>query len=184
MFWGSMVKKNIVLTGLLAAMVFLTTAYVMHIPVGTGGGYIHLGDTMIYVAASLLPMPYAMAAAAIGGGLSDIISGAAIWAIPTVIIKSLMVLPFTAKAPKMLCVRNAVATGIAGVIGIVGYGIAGAVISMLSGSAWQAAVAASVASAMPNVVQETAGAVAFILLALAMDRLHVKQRLCRIADMH
>lgn len=174
-------KKNIVLTGLLAAMVFLTTAYVMHIPVGTGGGYIHLGDTMIYIAAALLPAPYAMAAAAIGGGLADVMTGAAVWAIPTVIIKSLMVLPFTAKAPKMLCTRNAVATGIAGVIGIVGYGIAGAVIPLLSGSAWQAAVGASVASVLPNLVQEAAGAAAFILLALAMDRLHVKQRLSRIA---
>ena len=44
-------KKNIVLTGLLAAMMFFTTAYILHIPI-VGGGYVHLGDAVLYMAAS------------------------------------------------------------------------------------------------------------------------------------
>ena len=57
-----------------AAMITLTTAYLFHIPIGANGGYIHFGDAFIYLAASLLPMPYACAAAAIGGGLADFLS--------------------------------------------------------------------------------------------------------------
>ena len=163
-----------ILTGLLAAMVFLTTAYVMHIPVGVGSGYIHLGDTVIYLAAVLLPTPYA-----IGGGLADLMSGAAVWMIPTVIIKSLMVLPFTAKKERMLCLRNGLAPIFSGLIGVAGYFVAEIVILCLSGSAFGAAVAGSAVSILPNGMQEIAGGVAFLLLAVAMDRLQLKKRLMK-----
>ena len=172
-------KKNMILTGLLAAMVFLTTAYVMHIPVGVGSGYIHLGDTVIYLAAVLLPTPYAIAAAAIGGGLADLMSGAAVWMIPTVIIKSLMVLPFTAKKERMLCLRNGLAPIFSGLIGVAGYFVAEIVILCLSGSAFGAAVAGSAVSILPNGMQEIAGGAAFLLLAVAMDRLQLKKRLMK-----
>ena len=52
-------------TGLFAAIITLMTAYICHIPYGANGGYIHFGDALIYVAAVILPRPYAMAAAAI-----------------------------------------------------------------------------------------------------------------------
>lgn len=172
-------KRHLVLTGLLAAMVFLTTAYVLHIPI-VGGGYIHLGDTMIYLAAALLPTPYAMAAAAIGGGLADVLTGAAVWAPATVLIKALMVLPFTAKKETLLVVRNGVAPLFAGAIGVAGYFLAELAIVMLSGGVWQAAFGGAVAAVPFNCVQELAGGVAFAALALALDRLHVKQRLARI----
>lgn len=55
------------LTGLMAAMITLMTAYICHIPIGLNGGYLHFGDSLIYLAAALLPTPYALAAAAIGG---------------------------------------------------------------------------------------------------------------------
>ena len=58
--------KRWIVTALFAAMICLTTAYLFHIPVGTAGGYIHLGDAFIYLAAAFLPTPYAMAAAGIG----------------------------------------------------------------------------------------------------------------------
>ena len=61
----------ITVTGLFAAMIALMTAYIFHIPYGANGGYIHFGDALIYIAAVLLPRPYALAAAAIGGGVID-----------------------------------------------------------------------------------------------------------------
>ena len=67
------------LTGLFAAMITLMTAYICHIPYGANGGYIHFGDALIYIAAVLLPRPYALAAAAIGGGLADLLT-APMWA--------------------------------------------------------------------------------------------------------
>ena len=55
---------RLVTAALFAAAITVVTAYLLHIPIPTGG-YIHLGDTLIYLAACLLPVPYAAAAAAI-----------------------------------------------------------------------------------------------------------------------
>ena len=62
--------RYLTITGLFAAMIAIMTAYICHIPVGANNGYIHFGDSLIYLAAALLPTPYALAAAAIGGGLA------------------------------------------------------------------------------------------------------------------
>lgn len=59
----------VVMAALFAAIITVVTAYVLRIP--TGNGYIHLGDSFIFLAASLLPLPYAIAAAAVGAGLAD-----------------------------------------------------------------------------------------------------------------
>lgn len=176
-------KKNIVLTGLLAAMVFFTTAYVLHIPI-VGGGYIHLGDTVLYIAAALLPTPYAMLAGAIGAGLADVLTGAAVWAPATVIIKAVMVLPFTAKNEHLLCRRNLLAPVFAGMIGVVGYFVAEVVILCLSGSPLGVAAGGALAAAPFNALQELAGGLAFILLAAALDRLQLKRWLSRLETAH
>lgn len=170
-------KKPIILTGLLAAMVFFTTAYVLHIPVGTSGGYIHLGDTVVYLAAVLLPTPYAMAAAAIGGVLADVLSGAAMWALPTAVIKAVMALAFTAKKERMLCPRNLVAPVLAGAIGVGGYFLAEVGLILLGGGTWQAAVGGAALGILPNTMQEIVGGSAYILVAAALDRLGLKKRL-------
>lgn len=159
--------RLLTLTAMFAALIMLVTACIMHIPTGFNNGYIHLGDTMIYIAASMLPTPYALVAAAMGGALADILSGAAVWAIPTAIIKALMVLPFTAKQERLLCKRNALAIVISGVIGIVGYALAAMI---MYGS-----FAAGVADVLPNVIQEAAGGAMYVVLALALDRVKIKR---------
>lgn len=88
--------KRITATAVMAALTTLMTAYIFHIPVGVNGGYVHLGDTMIYLAAAFLPLPYACAAGAIGGGLADLLT-APVWAPATIIIKMLICLPFSSK---------------------------------------------------------------------------------------
>ena len=59
--------RLLTLTGIFAALICLFTAYICHIPVGPNGGYLHFGDTFIYVAASLLPQPYALLGGPIDG---------------------------------------------------------------------------------------------------------------------
>lgn len=59
--------RLLTLTGIFAALICLFTAYICHIPVGPNGGYLHFGDTFIYVAASLLPQPYALLALYVKG---------------------------------------------------------------------------------------------------------------------
>ena len=83
--------KKISFTAMLAAMVFGLT--MLHIPIGAGG-YIHIGDAAIYLAALLIGGPWAFLAAAIGAAVADIASGFAAYAIPSVIIKVLIALPF------------------------------------------------------------------------------------------
>ena len=68
--------RRIVLTGLFSALIFVFTAYI-HVP--TGAGYTHAGDGFIYLAACLLPAPYAVAAGMIGGALADGLTGFPVW---------------------------------------------------------------------------------------------------------
>lgn len=165
-------KKNsrttlLTFTGLFAAMITLMTAYIFHVPYGANGGYIHFGDTLIYLAAVMLPRPYAIAAAVIGGGLADLLT-APMWAPATIIVKMLIVLPFTNESTKILKKRNMAAPVIAMLITVVGYYIAEGI---LFGSFY-----AAIASIFGNVVQGVGSAVFFCILASAFDRAHLKAK--------
>ena len=78
--------KLIAITAMCAALVTVTTAF---IKIPSPLGYSHAGDSMIYLAASILPGPFGIIASSIGGALADLISGYPHWAIPTAIIKAL-----------------------------------------------------------------------------------------------
>ena len=78
-------------TAMFAALIIITTAYIK-IPAPLG--YIHIGDSMVYLSAAILPGPFGFFAAAIGGAMADLLAGYPHWAIPTAIIKALNVLPF------------------------------------------------------------------------------------------
>ena len=91
--------KKMVLTSLFSALIFVFTAYI-HVP--TGAGYTHAGDGLIYLAACILPTPYAVAAGVIGGGLADGLSGFPIWIPATIVIKAITALFFTNKSDKII----------------------------------------------------------------------------------
>lgn len=161
--------KNLTFTALLAAMITIFTAYICHIPVGSNGGYIHFGDSLIYIAACLLPWPYAMAAAAIGGGLADILT-APIWAPATIIIKALISIPFTNKSSKIVTAGNVISTIIAFVISATGYAIAEAVIT-------QTNILVVLPVSVPgSVIQSGGSAIIFIILGLVLDKMGFKKR--------
>ena len=88
--------KKLELMSQAAVMAALTAVLTLwlHIPAGLNGGYIHFGDAVIYLAAALLPKPYAMAAGAAGGVIADLLT-APLWAPATLLIKPLLVLPFS-----------------------------------------------------------------------------------------
>ena len=115
--------KKISFTALFAAMVFGLT--MLHIPIGAGG-YIHVGDAMIYLSGLLLG-PWAFLAASIGAAFSDLASGVAPYAIPSAIIKFLIAIPFVAlynKSNKLLTVWTALCTILSGAITVGGYYVA------------------------------------------------------------
>ena len=62
--------RTITVTAVFAALIFLATAYLPRLPFP--GGYVHVGDAFIYLAACMLPTPWACAAGAIGAGLAAI----------------------------------------------------------------------------------------------------------------
>lgn len=80
--------KKLTFCGLMIALVFVST-FSIQIPVPFTQGYIHAGDSMIFVAALLLGWKYGALAGGLGSALADIISYPH-WAIPTFIIKTVM----------------------------------------------------------------------------------------------
>jgi uncharacterized repeat protein (TIGR04002 family) len=156
-------------TAIFAAMITLMTAYICHIPDGINGGYIHFGDGLIYIAAALLPTPYALAAAAIGGGLADLLT-APMWAPATIIIKMLIALPFTCKRTNIVNVHNVVALFAAAAISGVGYYLANA---FLMGG-FEGGLIAYLLSG--NLVQSGGSAIVFVVLGLVLDKIGFKKR--------
>lgn len=161
--------RYITLTGLMAAMIAIMTAYICHIPTGVNGGYIHFGDSLIYIAATLLPTPYALAAAAIGGGLADLMT-APMWAPATIIIKMLITIPFSNKSAKIVTPRNIIATVFAYFISGISYFLAEYIIF----GAFSSALLASMSGSL---IQSGGSAVFFIIFGLALDKVHIKGRL-------
>lgn len=158
---------NIALTGVFAALITIFTAYIGHIPVGANGGYIHFGDGLIYLAATLLPMPYAMAAGAIGGGIADLLTAPA-WAPATIIIKALIVIPFTSKSITIVNKRNVAATVFAYLISATGYFLAEA---LLFGTK-----AAILTSFSGSFIQSAGSMIFFLLLGTTLDKAAFKAK--------
>lgn len=75
------------LTAVFIALICIATM-VIQIPIPLG--YAHLGDCMILLATYLLGPIAAMIASGIGSAMADILTGYAIWAIPTFLIKGIM----------------------------------------------------------------------------------------------
>lgn len=157
--------KKITATAVMAALTTLMTAYIFHIPVGVNGGYVHLGDTMIYLAAAFLPLPYACAAGAIGGGLADLLT-APVWAPATIIIKMLICLPFSNKGTKLVTKRNIAALFFTFMLSAAGYYVAEGIMFGFSASFFT--------SVSGSLVQSGGSAVMFVILGGALDRIGFK----------
>ena len=159
--------KQIVYTAVFAAMIFVLSMF-LHIPAPSG--YVHLGDSLIYICAMLLGSPWALLAGALGEGLADAVGGFAIYAPATVIIKVLVALPFTIvgkRSDKLFTPISALLTLPAGLITVGGYFIADLIIDK----------SYAVVDLPGNAVQAAASAVVFIILAAALDRAKIKDRL-------
>jgi uncharacterized repeat protein (TIGR04002 family) len=153
-------------SALFAAVIFVFTAY-LHVP--SFNGYTHVGDGFLYLAASTLPLGYAAAAGAIGAGLADVMSGYAMWAPATLVIKAATACFFTSQAPTFLCRRNYLALLPSLLLCAGGYYLYE---SVLTGNF--IAPAAGITGYLTQVVLSS---VLYLLLGRAMDRANLKQRL-------
>ena len=158
--------KNICFSAMFAAMVFALT--MLHVPIGAGG-YIHVGDAVIYVVALLMGGPWAFLSAAIGAAVAGLVSGVAVYAIPSMIIKVLIAVPFvmiSKKSEKLLNVKSALFTVLSGAITILGYFVTDLIVYREG----------AVADLPANVIQAVGSAVVFLILAFALDRADIKTR--------
>ena len=154
------------IAGIFTAIVFVFTAY-LHIPSHTG--YTHVGDGFIYLAACMLPLPYAMFVGAGGALLADCLTGYAIWAPGSIIIETVAVLFFSRKSARIISIRNLLALIPAWAVCIGGYYlyealITGNFVAPLSG--------------IPGyITQSVLSSILFVVAGLAMDKLNAKNTL-------
>ena len=162
--------KKMVVTSLFAALIFVFTAYI-HVP--TGAGYTHAGDGLIYLAASLLPLPYAVAAGVIGGALADGLSGFPIWIPATIVIKAITALFFTNKSDKIITKRNLLGIIPSLIVCVVGYSLYEGVVITKGFST--AAIIAAFSQTPAYCVQIAASTVLYVVTGLALDRSGIKK---------
>ena len=160
---------NMVYAGLFAALTALLTAG-LHIPVGNG--YVHCGDAVIYLAAAVLPLPYAAGAAAVGGALADLMSGYAVYALPTFLIKGMLALVFSAiGGTRKLEKRRILAMLLCGIVSVIGYWITAVILY----GGWAAQFAETVPG---NCVQAVGSGIVYAVVAAAMERVHDPRLKC------
>lgn len=161
--------RIIVFTGLFAALVCVLT--MLHIPTNNGG-YIHVGDSLIYLSSMLLPFPCGLIAGGIGGGLSDLFSGSPVYFLPTLIVKAInsLVIYIVAKRDgKIINVRSVLAVIISGIVTVFGYYLVAVIL--------YGGFKAQLATIPGNIIQAVGSAVIFIVLGLAFDAAKLKDRL-------
>lgn len=138
--------KKLTMAGVMAALVFVMT-YVPKVPVPVTGGYVHLGDGAIFLSVLLLG-PLGVPAAAIGSGLSDVLGGYLVYALPTMAIKALMALIAWKVWKEGSWVRAVIAFVLAEIVMVAGY-FAFEAVMYGAAAAW--------AAVGPNCIQGIAG---------------------------
>lgn len=163
-------------TAMFAALIIITTAYIK-IPAPLG--YIHIGDSMVYLSAAILPNPFGFFAAAIGGAMADLLAGYPHWAIPTAIIKALNVLPFflikllmtdRKKLEKIIHLQNLLMLIPTTLVTLGGYFVANALMYDAG---------AAIAELLPNLIQALASGVLFVAVGLGLDAVRFNSKVLR-----
>jgi uncharacterized repeat protein (TIGR04002 family) len=154
-----------VMAAMFATLVFVAI-YFIHIPNGQGG-VIHFGDSIIFLAAVLLPFPYAMPAAALGAGMFNLVR-LPIWLPFTIVIKPLMTLCFENKGDRILTKRNIIAPFAAATINTILYFFA----NWLLFDQYTA-----IGAFVPLLIQGVGSVIAYFALAGALDAIRIKRRM-------
>ena len=158
--------------GLFIALVCVMTMMVQ-IPVPVTNGYIHLGDSCILLVAIFFGKRAGFLAGGIGSMLADILSGYAHWAIPTLIIKSLMGLAagyisqYYSSKSKFISLNTVGACLVSIAIMISGYFIASTIM--------KGTMASAIQSAFPNMIQGFMGILVFFVIGKAFDKIKLSQ---------
>lgn len=152
--------RRLAMSGVMAALVFVMT-YLPKVPVPVTGGYVHLGDGMVFLAAMLLG-PMGAAASAVGSALSDLVGGYITYLLPTFLIKGVMALVAWKLYKPGKWLQTAIAFIIAEAVMVAGYFVFEAVLY---------GVPAALGAVGPNAIQGAAGVAVGLLCATLVPRL-------------
>lgn len=169
--------NNMILSALFAALITVMTAFVKF-NTGINNGYLHFGDSFIYVAACLIPTPYAAVSAALGGAFADLLAGAAVWAPFSAVIKALNALTVSLiirmrinkKKDRILSPVSLVASVASGLVTVFGYLLAEGLLYSFP---------TALTSVPFSIIQAAGSTVIFILSAAALDKIKFKQKYMR-----
>lgn len=161
--------KFLTLTAMFAAIVTVFTAF---IKIPTPFGYTHAGDAVVYIGASILPSPFGLIIGTIGGAMADIISGYAVWAIPTAIIKTLNAVPFVIcakyfRSNKIINTKNLLMLIPTTIVTVGGYFVANMIIYDYT---------AAVAELFAGWIQPVLAIIMYIVIGLSLDSIKFKQK--------
>ncbi len=149
--------RYLTVSALWAAIIFLAV-FIIKIPLVNG--YANIGDALIFTCALLMPLPYAMGAGAIGATLADIVSGYAIYAPFTFVIKAVMVLWFIPfKKSKSKIIKHWLPSLLAGLTGAILYFLTDSVLFGIGGGI--ASIPGNIGQCVVNCILYTA--IAYIL---------------------
>lgn len=166
--------KKIVIVSLFTALVTVAT---IAIKIPTINGYIHLGDTLVYLSGVFLGPVYGPIAAGFGSFLADILAGYPMWALPSLLIKGLDALVFAiifkkvktvSKSSKTLISRYLLALLIGGTIMVSGYFVTSVVLYSYAGA---------IGSVVPNIVQAVGGGIIAYPIMIALFKQKSIQKL-------
>lgn len=157
--------QDLTILGLLIALVAVSTM-VIKIPTIATQGYIHLGDSMIFLAAIMFGKRKGAIAGGLGSAMADLLLAYTHWILPTLIIKALMGYGVGVIADResnnLINLRNGIALIFGAGWMVLGYFIAGGI---MKGSFVVAA-----ASVPANLIQGFVGALLFIPIGVALKR--------------
>lgn len=160
---------SIVITGLFAAMVAITTMSIT-VPSPSPSGYIHIGDSMVYMTGMLLGPVLGPIAAGMGSAIADLILGYYLYIPATLVIKALdalaVALIFTALSKKSksligLMVAYVFATLVGGTVMVSGYYLYETI--MMN-------AATAIPNVIPNIFQAVGGAILGLPVFVALQK--------------
>lgn len=162
--------KDIVINGLLVAIVFVATYFIqLRLPISVNGGLIHMGNVALFAIAIVFGPRKGAVAGAFGMGLFDVLSGWLSWAPFTFIIRGVMgyiigYFAFKGKEKSKGVLYSVIGILVSSVWMIVGYYITEVI---LYGNLF-----APVTSIPGNITQLVIGLIAAVPVSIALEKVN------------
>ena len=160
--------RDITKIAIMAALVFVAT-YLIKIP--SLNGYVHLGDSRIFIAVLLLGSKKGALAGGLGAALCDLLSGYMQYIIPTFFIKLIMALIMGVIAEKLITKTKfswIIGAIIGGAFQVFGYALVETILYGFAGA---------IASVPGNIIQSVSGVIIATVLVIILEKSHVLKKL-------